>query len=662
MPHVTRGVPAGLDVAATLDASEPVQWFDDSRRLTGPNLFFDSTGAVLDTAGPAAHHAASHAVWESLVRSMCAALQAARGGMVEPHEQLQRQGDAGWGQVQCRIRLHAAGASLAFTAPADQLFTATDINEWAWHSATAKHFPQAFFAPGVSSLPSIAAVPLPALPAAFDAALLNLLQRSRAEHNRRLRALLAMAQANGVSALLDDDELSLGTGPGSRTWPLMQLPEPSDVPWPQLSDVVAALVTGSNGKTTTVRLLCAMARAFGRVPGANSTTGVTIGSEILAEGDYAGPAGARLVLRDTRVQLAVLETARGGVLRRGLALAQARVAVVTNVSDDHFGEWGIDNLQHLTEAKLVVAHAVRASGVLVLNADCAPLMQVAQALPHVQAITPARRALFAADANHVDLVQLRAQGGTTCGVQMRATASPSSAGFVAAEGLQGHLLLHAGDMLHDLGLVHAMPLAAGGAAAYNIANMAAAALAAWHLGIAPVSIAAVLARFGHDRQDNPGRLERWQVRGAHILVDYAHNPAGLQGLLAVATSLRGAGRLGLLLGQAGNRDDHALDELARVAAASVPDRVVIKEIAAMLRGRGEGEVPALLHGALRVCGVPPQRMDIVLTELEAAQALLRWAQPGDVVVLPIHQTQTLSQLRNMLDNLSSTPPAKETTP
>src|SRR5206468_3212752 len=134
-------------------------------------------------------------------------------------------------------------------------------------------------------------------------------------------------------------------------------------------DVPTALVTGTNGKTTTVRLLGAIAAAAGRVAGVTSTDRVTVGDQVVAVGDYSGPNGARTVLRDRRVEVAFLELARGGILRRGLAVPRAHVALVTNVANDHLGEFGIFDVPALADTKMVVARAVGPAGRVVLNAD-----------------------------------------------------------------------------------------------------------------------------------------------------------------------------------------------------------------------------------------------------------------------------------------------------
>jgi UDP-N-acetylmuramyl tripeptide synthase len=182
-----------------------------------------------------------------------------------------------------------------------------------------------------------------------------------------------------------------------------------------------------------------------------------------------------------------------------------------------------------------------------------------------------------------------------------------------------------------------MPLTLQGRARYNVANLAGAALAAAALGIPPATIAEVFASFGRDPADNPGRLARFAVGGAQVLVDYAHNPDGLRGVLQVARALRGpGGRLIVLLGHAGNRRDEDLVEVAQVAASFGPGLVVVKEDEAHLRGRRPGEVPELLRRALLDAGLSPATVTLRMTELEAARCALQAAGPGDAVALLVH--------------------------
>ena len=155
--------------------------------------------------------------------------------------------------------------------------------------------------------------------------------------------MLDAAATTRLPHVVDESLLTLGAGAGGRNFPLTALPDVAESTWQELRDIPTAIVTGSNGKTTTVRLLAACARSHGWHAGYNCTDGVFLDDEALATGDYSGPAGARMVMRERRTQAAILETARGGILRRGIAVSQAGTAVITNVSSDHFGEYGIDD-------------------------------------------------------------------------------------------------------------------------------------------------------------------------------------------------------------------------------------------------------------------------------------------------------------------------------
>jgi len=430
---------------------------------------------------------------------------------------------------------------------------------------------------------------------------------------------------------VDDEMLTLGAGTGGEDFALTALPEVAEVSWQRLHDIPLALVTGSNGKTTTVRLIAACAEACGWRPAAYCCTdGVFLGAQALTSGDYSGPAGARRVVRERSARAAIIETARGGILRRGIAVARAQVALVTNVSADHFGEYGIDDLSGLADAKLSVAGALSEGGMLVLNADDAELVSRAPALALRFGVSPPL-AWFALDADLPALCAHRSHGGATCGVRA------------------GHLVLEQERARHDLGEVAAMPLTVSGSATYNISNLAGAALGAAALGIPPAIIAAVFAGFGTSIADNFGRLMRFEREGVRMLVDYAHNPEGLRGLLKVAEHVRGRrGRLGLLLGHAGNRQDAELEALAAVAAEFHPSLIVVKENEAHLRGRPAGEVPRLIHAALLRAGMPQSALQLRMSELEAVRAALAWAQPGDVLALPVHSAAARSAVVALL--------------
>jgi cyanophycin synthetase len=529
----------------------------------------------------------------------------------------------GWTSLGAVARTHALGASLAIAAPCDQLFLATEINEWALCASLLEREPQrwrglqdSLAAAALADAPDPDTFIAPVL--AEAGAALRFQRLAEREARPGLIRLLAAAAGRALPHVLDESELTLGAGTGARSFPLAALPEPGSVPWAQLHDVPTALVTGSNGKTTTVRVLAACARAQGWRTGFNCTDGVFLDAEVLASGDYAGPAGARRVMREPRVQAAILESARGGILRRGIAVSHAHVAIVTNVSSDHLGEYGVHDLETLAEVKLTVASVLSPTDLLVVNADDALVRAKVPLLARRYGFCPPL-GWFALAADHPVLRQSRAQGAPTCGARA------------------GRLMLHHGGIEHELGPVAAMPLSVGGIAGYNVLNLAAAALAAARLGIAPARIAGVLARFGAAPADNPGRLVRIDIGGVRVLVDFAHNPDSLRGILGVASQLRGPeGRLAMLLGHAGNRLDSDLEEVAHVAAQFRPDLVVVKEIATHLRGRELGEVPRIIRAALLRHGLAESAVPVRESELEAARCALDWARPGDVIAMLVH--------------------------
>jgi cyanophycin synthetase len=588
----------------------------------GGNLFFAGTGAVLETVGVA--------IDEALLAGWHARVERARRHL-------------GWDRnppgsplaSAIVARRHATGASLAVQAPVDQLFTATELNEWALCATVFERDPVRWANVTADLLADYledASDPADVIPPVLEehAALARLAMRAASERRPDVVALIGAASAHDVGHLLDETTLTLGAGKGSRSWALDALPGIDEVAWDSLRTIPIAAVTGSNGKTTTVRVIAACARAHGWRDGFNCTDGVFIGRKAVASGDYSGPAGTRLVLRDTSVEAAILETARGGILRRGLAADRADVAVVTNISPDHFGEYGIDDLEGLADVKLSIAHLLDREGLLVLNADDALLCAKSDAL-RIRLGWQPTLGWFARQYDHPALVQHRALLGATSGVHA------------------GHLWLSSGNHEHDLGAISDMPLTVDGTATYNVENLAGAALAATQLGVPPVTIAQVFATFGHDLADNAGRLMRFDIGGVRIIVDYAHNPDGVRGVMRVAQQLRAPdGRIGMLLGHAGNRLNADIEELAFVATEFGPDLIVVKEDEGHLRGRQPGEVPAILQNALLKSGMPLAAVPICPSEVDAALMALDWARPGDALVLLIHSSPARARMLEIL--------------
>jgi UDP-N-acetylmuramyl tripeptide synthase len=444
-----------------------------------------------------------------------------------------------------------------------------------------------------------------------EARLMALVREERRPH---VRMLARAAEEHGVSFLHDASGISVGTGRGAVFFPHDAIPEPGDVDWGLVHDIPLVLVTGSNGKTTSVRLIAAMAEAAGLLTGSATTDGVVIGGAMISADDFSGPMGARQVLRHAAVECAVLETARGGILRRGLAVRHADAALVTNIAEDHFGDWGVNSLQDLADVKLVIARVVRPEGAVCLNADDAELAR--------------RSATLGAQASWFSLDP----------------AAPLLGSGRGAAWLDDYtLVLRQGEQHDPVMDARNIPLTLRGAARYNMANALGAVLTASALrrpdGTPLISLSAMrvaLEGFESSLERNPGRGNLMDIGGVHVLVDYAHNPHGMAALTQMISALPARRRL-IVLGQAGDRTDDALRALARSAWALEPDRIILKEMGKYRRGRAEGEVCHLLEAELRTLGAPASMIEHVETEAEAARTALAWAQEGDLLILLVHE-------------------------
>jgi len=543
----------------------------DSRRLTGPNLVSPGPAAVLDVSCPAAAIDGLAAAWRARVQDLLGALSRS--------------------PVRCHVRAWPGGVTLALSSPIDALYAATELNEWAFDAALAD-------LSGAS-------------PEGREEALAAAREALAREANPALLALEAEARRRDVAFLWDDDEASVGMGRGSLTWPAREVPPPDRIDWAHVHDIPSVLVTGTNGKTTVVRLTAAMADAAGKRVGSTTTDGIRVGDEWLERDDYSGPGGARTLLRDQRVEVAVLETARGGLLRRGVAYTGADGTVVTNVAEDHLGEYGVHDLAALVKAKLTAGLARRPGAPIVLNADDAGLVAASE-----QAGGPIT--WFSVTADSALLRSHLRAGGDVVAVE----------DGILRRGRSGRLV--------DVISVDEIPVTLGGAAIHNVSNALAAVAAGGALGMPHAAITDGLRAVRGSSEDNPGRGNLYDVAGVRVLVDFVHNAHGLDALAFMVRSL-GPRRLLLVLGHAGDRDDEAVRALARAGWRLRPDRVVVKELRSYLRGRSEGEVPALIVEELRNAGASSRSIDTAFDEIEAARKALAWAGPGDLVILPTHE-------------------------
>jgi cyanophycin synthetase len=373
-------------------------------------------------------------------------------------------------------------------------------------------------------------------------------------------------------------------------------------------------VTGTNGKTTTSRMIAHIARTAGKVVGWSNTDGIYLDGELVEAGDYSGPSGAGRVLGLPGVEFAVTETARGGILLKGIGLTRNDVSVVTNVSADHLGLHGIDTLDQLAEVKAVVPHITRRRGWAVLNGDD----------PRVYAMRNAVRAspwVFSRDPNSPAIREVLDAGG-------RATTVID--GWVSV--LRPR---HDPDPLVELTDV---PMTLAGLSRFNVENTLAAASAALAAGIPRKKVVEGLESFRPDPEHNPGRMNIFSVPvvdgDVSVVIDLAHNEAGLEALLEIMAGIRAPGaRLLLGLGAVGDRTDDLIVRLGEIGAMGA-DVVAIGHKERYLRGRTVDELEGLLRDGAERVGVT----DVAAypTEADCLAALVAQARAGDVVGLMCH--------------------------
>lgn len=380
------------------------------------------------------------------------------------------------------------------------------------------------------------------------------------------------------------------------------------------SRVPICAVTGTNGKSTVVRMVARIAREMGKTVGLTNTTGVYVNDEKILDADASGPKSARMVLRDPTVEVAVLETARGGMLREGLAFDRCDVGIVLNVSADHLGLKGVDTLEDLAAVKSIVSESVSRRGVSVLNADDPLTLRMARHAGGRIGYFTLKGGLEMSPflQKHV------AEGG------LLAALEPSVRG--------GELVLHDKGQRWSLMHADALPASLNGMARFNIANALAAILAGHGLGATPPTMARALGAFTSSHAENPGRFNIHDAHGFRVIVDYAHNPGAMRAMGDLVAQLRPqVGRVIGVVSIPGDRRDEDILEMGAIAAEMFDD-LIFRELPDG-RGRPAGSVVSLLtDGALRA-GFPDERIHRILSETRSVDAALRMARPGDLVLV-----------------------------
>jgi cyanophycin synthetase len=387
--------------------------------------------------------------------------------------------------------------------------------------------------------------------------------------------------------------------------------EPTTIP------VIA--VTGTNGKTTTVRLIAHLFRSTGNTVGFTTTDGVYVQNRLVMEGDMTGPFSANIVLSNPLVDVAVLETARGGILRAGLGFDECDVGVVLNVSGDHLGLGGINTIEQLADLKSVIAAVVKRDGHAVLNAD--------------DALVAAMR-----DKTGGDLVFFSVDGEG----RNKLVDDHLVRNGIAVRIEDETFVVRRGRLRIPIASVHEVPLMMGGAAQFQRVNVLAAIAAAYVQGMRYDDIRAGLLSFFPSPSLTPGRLNLLRIGRGRVLVDYAHNAPAVAGLIDLAHSLHATRRIGIIAVPGDRRDDD-VRAVGRLAASL--DRVIVKEDEDP-RGRRRGEVAELLREGLREGGMQDDRVEVVLDEREAIERVVADIEDGDLVLILVdHVRPVLETLR-----------------
>lgn len=551
---------------------------DDSRRLTGPNIFSDLPGAVMDVIFSDVSHNTVVTAWQQYVQRYLDALH--------------------WGDesIYCRTFVNAddtLGASLMLTAPIDVLYSATEVNEAAWESVCAELLgtPQADFT--------------------YQLQRLN--QLIIAERKPALLQLRASAQQHQTPFLSDDDEVSIGYAGSTQTWAIDSIPSIDTIQWDTISNIPLALITGTNGKSTSVRLAASVFKAANQIAGTTSTDFIKIGDQVLDHGDYSGPGGARTLLRHPDVDIAILEVARGGILRRGLGVEQADAALITNVAADHLGQYGINTVPDLIETKFVVQRALDASGTLVLNADDDGVVAYAK-----QAQLQQRYKLcWFSELSDNAIIQAE-------------LANAGLAVFVK----NNQLILFTKGQLIEIAHLNEIPITLQAAARHNVQNCLGVTGLCYALGIHPEHIANGLRSFSSDPNANPGRGNLFEFNDCKALIDFAHNEHGYTAMANTMNNLPAKRRL-IMLAQAGDRSDEEIRAMTAVACSTNPDKIIICKLADYLRGRPDNEIEVVMKNEILHQGLSADIIHQVPTTLDGVNYALEWAQPGDLLFLQV---------------------------
>jgi len=410
----------------------------------------------------------------------------------------------------------------------------------------------------------------------------------------------------------------VNAGPGFRMHVAPSEGTPRDVAGPVIDmlfppdtprRIPIAAITGTNGKTTTSRMLAHILKMSGKTVGLTSTDGVYIDGQLSVPGDMTGPVSAKMILRDPSVDAAVMETARGGLLRGGMGYQNCNVAACLNVSADHLGIRGIDTLEQLAEIKRVPIEV--ATDAAVLNADDVNCLQMAD-------YTDAETLCYITTNPGHPLVKKHIRAGGMA--------------FVLEEGMNGHMItIYDNEGNTQLLWTHLIPATIEGRAMHNVQNAMFAAALAYNMGISLEDIRHGLRTFDATFFQAPGRTNIYDEHPFKVILDYAHNPAAVRAMSDLVDRFEVDGRRIVVLAAPGDRRDEDIRDIAEIASGHF-DHFICR-CDDNRRGRGQDEVAVMLKNKLLECGIEADHIDVVPDEQEATSKALEMAQVGDLVLV-----------------------------
>jgi cyanophycin synthetase len=410
----------------------------------------------------------------------------------------------------------------------------------------------------------------------------------------------------------------VNAGPGFRMHVAPSEGTPRDVAGPVIdmlfppdrpSRIPIAAITGTNGKTTTSRMLAHILKMSGSTVGFTSTDGVYIDGQLSVPGDMTGPVSSRMILRDPSVDAAVMEVARGGMLRGGLGFQECNVAACLNVSSDHLGLKGINTLEQLAEIKRVPIEVAKDAAVL--NADDSHCLQMAD-------YTEAETVCYVTMNHGHALVKKHIRAGGQA--------------FVLEEGMNGHMITIYDNEVHTpLLWTHLIPATIEGRALHNVQNAMFAAALAYNMGIGLEDIRHGLRTFDASYFQAPGRMNIYDEHPFKVILDYAHNPAAVTAMCNLVDRFEVEGRRIVVLAAPGDRRDEDIQEIASIASGHFDHFICRRDD--NLRGRGADEVAVMLKNKLLECGVDSNCIEVIADEQESTSKALQMAGPGDLILV-----------------------------